>query len=240
MGWAICNARQPHSQLRSSPTPPGYSTTWAERSNDSGPVQSDQLDAQSLTLGNHLCLSELIVGDRQHKRDNKMKSRREILLHSVAAASLLALPGAAFAQGNSQTKGPPGNSQGQGKGNKNHKNGKDLLGAQIKQNGNHHLDTVANIDVSVDVNGGKIVGLHAKHPQKGELQIGKVKSMQMFAALDPNQQPFTGEPRVELAQVLVTVWYYAYWFTDDNGNNWYYWYPVDYIVDDGSWFVYAA
>ena len=169
-----------------------------------------------------------------------MKSRRDVLMHGVAAASLVMLPGAAFAQGNSQSKGPPGSPPGQSKGNKNHKNGLNLLGGQIKQNGNHHLDTVANIDVSVDVNGGKVVGFHAKHPQKGELQIGKVKSMQKFAALDPSERPFTGQPELELAQAIVEVWYYAYWFTDDQGNDWYYWYPVDYIVDDGSWVIYSA
>jgi len=124
---------------------------------------------------------------------------------------------------------------------KHHNNGKGLLGQKIKQNGHHALGKAGKIDVACDVSGGKVVGLTAKHPTKGNLNVGKVKSMQKFAALGPEEMPgLPGQATVQLAQAVTTVWYYAYWFTDDNGDDWYYWFPVDYIIDDGSWVIYSA
>jgi len=177
-----------------------------------------------------------------------MISRRKVLT-LLSASATLALPALALA-GPPRTPpgqgggGPPGQADknngggpGNGKG-KNHKNGQALVADKIKQNGNHKLETVGKVDVSADISNGKVVGFHAKHADKGELKVGKVKSMQKFAALE-QKTLLPGEVRAETAS-LVTVWYYAYWFTDEFGNDYYYWFPVDYIVDDGSWFIYSA
>jgi hypothetical protein len=161
----------------------------------------------------------------------------------LAGSAALALPAATLAAPPRVPPGqggtPPGQggaNPGQGGGKKNHKNGRNLVG-DIKMNGNHKLDKVDKIDVSADVQGGKIVGFHAKHADKGELAIKKVKSTEKFAMLEERRT--VGANGVETASV-VTVWYYAYWFTDEYGNDWYYWFPVDYIVDDGGWIIYYA
>jgi hypothetical protein len=183
-----------------------------------------------------------------------MISRRTTL---TLIASAIALPTAALAQqrippgqggtppgqGGNGPGGQAGGNPGGGKG-KNHKNGATLLSeANLKQNGNHGLGKAGDIDVSADVQGGKVVGFHAKHPQKGELTIGKVKSMTKFAALStvPAIEPAAATAAdLQLAQATTTVWYYAYWFTDEYGNAWFYWWPVTYIIDDGSWVIYSA
>jgi hypothetical protein len=170
-----------------------------------------------------------------------MLNRRTLL--TLLAGTAVTLPGLALAGPPKTPPGqggtPPGQAgnQGGGKGNKNNKNGQSLIADKIKQNGNHKLDAVGKVDVSADVRGGKIVGFHAKHQDKGELTVGKVKSTQRFALLDRPLLP--GQAPVDAASV-VTVWYYAYWFTDDFGNYWYYWFPVEYIIDDGSWIIYSA
>ena len=174
---------------------------------------------------------------------------RRALLTLLAGSAALALPAATFAApprtppgqggtppGQAGNQGGGGGNPGGGKG-KNHKNGASLIADKIKMNGNHGLDKVGKIDVSADVRGGKIVGFHAKHADKGELSVNKLKSTTKFAMLE--QRRAIGANGVELAGV-VTVWYYAYWFTDEFGNDWYYWFPVDYIVDDGSWIIYSA
>ena len=151
-----------------------------------------------------------------------MISRRSVLV-AVGALAVSAVLCPALSQGNSQSKS---------KGKKNQKNGKDLVGNKIKQNGNHHIDKADKVDVAVDVRDGKIVALKAKHQQKGDLQVGKVKSTEKFAMLESSTNP-------QLAQAIY-VWYYAYWFMDEYGDYWYYWFPVEYIIDDGSWVVYSA
>jgi len=172
-----------------------------------------------------------------------MINRRTVL--TLIGAGAVALPSLSFAAAPRVPPGqggtPPGqagNPGGGGGKQKNHNNGQSLIGDKIKQNGNHGLGKAGKIDVSADVQGGKIVGFHAKHPDKGELAVNKVKSMQKFAALERRQLP-PGPAAVEPA-AAVTVWYYAYWFTDEFGNDWYYWFPVEYIIDDGSWIIYSA
>jgi hypothetical protein len=151
-----------------------------------------------------------------------MISRRSVLLAAGALAGSAVLS-PALTQGNSQSKS---------KGKKHQKNGRNLVGNKIKQNGNHNIDKADKIDVGIEVRNGKVVALKAKHPQKGDLQVGKVKSTEKFAMLEPSSNP-------QLAQTIY-VWYYAYWFMDEYGDYWYYWFPVEYIIDDGSWVVYSA
>jgi hypothetical protein len=169
-----------------------------------------------------------------------MIDRRMVL--TLMAGGALALPGVALAGPPNTPPGQGGTPPGQagaapgGGKQKSHKNGETLLGEKIKENGNHGLGKAGKIDVSADVRGGKVVGFHAKHPDKGELTVGKVKSTEKFALLE--QHP-GANASVQLAQAIY-VWYYAYWFIDEYGDYWYYWFPVAYIIDDGSWVIYYA
>jgi hypothetical protein len=68
---------------------------------------------------------------------------------------------------------------------KKHQNGRALLGDNVKKNGKHKLHKAGKVDVSVDVSNGKVVGLNAAHPTKGNLQVRKVKSRQKLADTQP-------------------------------------------------------
>lgn len=144
-----------------------------------------------------------------------MLSRR-IVLGLVASIGTVAASGAALA-----------------KKKKKHHNARALLGDRIKKNGKHKLHTAGKIDVSVDVNNGKVVGLTAAHPGKGNLPVRKVKSRQKLAEADP-AVILAG---MQLAQA--SDWYYAYWFVDDDEDDWYYWFTADVIIVDDSWILYG-
>jgi hypothetical protein len=185
------------------------------------------------SAGTHLGAPEFNDQSHPNRRNAPMLNRRTIL--TLLAGSALALPNVALAAAPRVPPGQAGKDNGPGGGKeKHHKDAKSLIGNDIKVNGNHKLDKAGTIDVSADVQGGKVVGFHAKHPSKGDLAVNKVKSTTKFALLE--RQPASA---VQNASVL-TVWYYAYWFTDEFGNDWYYWWPVDYIIDDGTWFIYSA
>jgi hypothetical protein len=172
-----------------------------------------------------------------------MFDRRRVL--ALLAGGALALPGATALAAPPRTPPgqggtPPGQADRGGGGGKEkkHNNGRTLLGEKIRMNGKHGLGKAgAKIDVAADVRNGKVVGFEAKHADRGNLQIGKVKSTEMFAALE--RRKVVGSDGIERVSVL-TVWYYAYWFTDEFGTDYYYWFPVDYIIDDGSWVIYYA
>src|SRR5436190_1469990 len=59
-----------------------------------------------------------------------------------------------------------------------HRNGHTLLGAKLRQNGRHQIDTAGQATVSAQVSNGKVTGMSAGHPQKGNLPARKVKSQQ--------------------------------------------------------------
>ena len=141
-----------------------------------------------------------------------------IVLSLLAAASGIAASGVALAK------------------KKNHQNGHALLGDKIKRNGKHKVHKAGKVDVSVDVRDGKVVNLAASHPQKGNLQVRKVKSRQKLAGSPPDSMT----PGLILAQMQIaqyTDYYYGYWF-DDGEDDWYYWYTVEFIVVDASWVEY--
>jgi len=72
---------------------------------------------------------------------------------------------------------------------KKHQNGRVLLGDNVKKNGKHRLHKAGKVDVSVDVSNGKVVGLTAAHPTKGNLQVRKVKSRQKLTDTQPAVDP---------------------------------------------------
>src|SRR5262249_60526876 len=66
-----------------------------------------------------------------------------------------------------------------------HKNGHNLLGAKLKQNGRHEIDKAGQAAVSAEVNNGKITAMSANHPQKGSLPARKGKTRQKKAEIKP-------------------------------------------------------
>jgi hypothetical protein len=116
---------------------------------------------------------------------------------------------------------------------KTHQNGGALLGDNVKKNGKHKLHKAGKAEVSVDVSNGKVVGLTAAHPTKGNLQVRKVKSRQKLA--DTN--PAVIQTSMRMAQAA--DWYYGWWFVDDEGDDWYYWFSADVVIVDETWIVYG-
>jgi hypothetical protein len=143
-----------------------------------------------------------------------MISRRTILA-SVAAIAIAAASRVALA-----------------KKQKKHQNGRALLGDKIKQNGKHKLPKAGKVDVSVEVRNGKVAGLTAAHPTKGNLQVRKVKSRKKLAETAPTVI-LAG---MKLAQG--SVWYYGYWFVDDEEDDWYYWFTADDVIVDDTWILF--
>jgi hypothetical protein len=115
----------------------------------------------------------------------------------------------------------------QAKKQKKHQNGRGLLGDNIKKNGKHKLPKAGKVDVSVDVSNGKVVGLTAAHPTKGNLQVRKVKSRQKLA----DTQPAVFQTSMRMA----SDWYYGWWFVDDKA----YWFTADVVIVDETWIIYG-
>lgn len=90
---------------------------------------------------------------------------------------------------------------------------------------------MGKIDISADVSNGKVVNLTATDPAKGLLPVRKVKSKKKLATVAPGVI-FVG---MQLAQY--TDYYYGYWF-DDGVDEWYYWFPVEYVIVDDTWIEY--
>src|SRR5215510_9871534 len=106
-----------------------------------------------------------------------------------------------------------------------HKNGHNLLGAKLKQNGRHQIDTAGQAAVSAEVNNGKITAMAAAHPQKGNLPARKVKSRQKLAEMEPSRIRVAASGQgTQFAQL--TDYYYG-WCFDDGIDLYCYWYPAD-------------
>jgi len=115
-----------------------------------------------------------------------------------------------------------------------HKNGQNLLGAKLKQNGRHEIDKAGQATVSAEVNNGKVTAMAANHPQKGNLPARKVKSRQKMAEIEPRGVHVAAN--VEGAQLAQTVVYTSYgWCFDDGLDVYCYWYPADAVIVNTSW-----
>ena len=139
---------------------------------------------------------------------------RRILLSLTVLASLFVAGGLAVAK------------------NEHHKNGHDLLGAKLNQNGKHEVDKIGNNSVTAEVNNKKVVNMSA-----GTLPVRKVKSNKKMAAqgvLGGINIAANGD-NIRLAQL--TDVYYGYCF--DTGLDVYcYWYPVSDVIVTDTWVVY--
>jgi hypothetical protein len=107
----------------------------------------------------------------------------------------------------------------------NHHSGHDLASAKMKKDGTHQLHKNGKHSVSADVKNGKIAGFHVKHDTKGDVAVKKYKSKKKMASLE-------GSSDVQPADTIDagTVWI-AYAYVDDDGNEEYYWFPYEEILD---------
>jgi hypothetical protein len=144
---------------------------------------------------------------------------RRTVLGLLAAASVIAPAGLAFAKQH------------------HHKNGKDLLGAKLKQNGKHNVDKLGNAAVTAEVNNGKVVAMSATDPQKGPLAVRKVKSSKKMA--QGASGILTVSASGENAQLAQDYGVYYAWCFDDGVDLWCYWYPADVVIVDSGWVDYG-
>src|SRR5262245_26597434 len=107
-----------------------------------------------------------------------------------------------------------------------HKNGHNLLGGKLKQNGRHQIAKAGQAAVSAEVNNGKVTAMGANHPQKGNLPAQKVKTPRKLAEMEPVRVAANG---VQFAQAVT---YYYGWCFDDGLDVYCYWYPADVVIVD--------
>jgi hypothetical protein len=164
-----------------------------------------------------------------------MNTIRRQLLTTLAVVGALAVVPSALAEKKDKPHGGKGQGQGKGKAKGKHHNGKKLLGDKLKQNGRHKLDQQGDFTSEVDVQSGKVAGVHVKHAKKGEVKVTKYKTDKQVVA----SAQLDGEPRFITVQddYLETIWIgYAYY--NDYGEEEIYWFPVDVILDGDTGAIY--
>lgn len=108
-----------------------------------------------------------------------------------------------------------------------HKDGRSLLGDKVKQNGSHKVDKNGLVTASVDVQDGKVAGMHAKHDKKGELAIKKYKTSKKLA----QASGFIQTSYMKVQDQYLGTTYIGYSYIDDYGDEVVYWYPYDMILN---------
>jgi hypothetical protein len=106
-----------------------------------------------------------------------------------------------------------------------HNSGHALVGERLKTNGTHQLDKKGKHTVSAEVKNGKIAAFHVKHETKGEISVKKYKSKTKVASAD------VSDPGVMPAQTDLGTTYIGYAYLDEDGNEEYYWFPYEEILD---------
>jgi len=134
----------------------------------------------------------------------------------IAAGSISIATGAP--QGKGQDRGGPGKNQAQKQ--HNHKNGHNLLGEKIKQNGKHQIDKFGNRNVAAEVMNSKVVNMTAD-----DLMAKKVRTKMKMADAAP--------AGFQLVQ-FTDVYYYGYCF-DDGFTEQCYWYAAEEVETGGYW-----
>lgn len=146
----------------------------------------------------------------------------------LAASSLAFVDGTAIAQ--PKGKGREG-APGQQKPHKqHHKNGKDLLGDKIKQNGRHKFDQHGKNAAYAEVKDGKIAGVKVTHSEKGDVPVKKYKTNKKMAGASTSGIQPVSLILAQGTQYLGTTWI-GYSYIDDYGDEVIYWYPYDMIYD---------
>jgi hypothetical protein len=110
-----------------------------------------------------------------------------------------------------------------------HNSGHSLIADKLKSDGNHPIDRKGKHAISADVKNGKIAAFHVRHDTKGEIAVKKYKSKKKVAALE-GQDPDTMPAQTPAQTDLGLVWI-AYAYVDDDGNEEYYWFQADEILD---------
>jgi len=108
-----------------------------------------------------------------------------------------------------------------------HHNGKQLLGENIKSDGNHVIDKKGAYTASVEVKEGKVAGLHVKHAKKGDVPVKKYKTNKNMAEASGNRFASFLLPQ---DQYLGTTWI-GYSYVDEYGVETIYWFPYYMILD---------
>jgi hypothetical protein len=139
-----------------------------------------------------------------------MKRIKRFLTTIIVIAGLVALADAAVAAAKAD-----------------HHDGKQLLGENIKTNGNHVIHKKGAYTVSAEVKDGKIAGVHVKHAKKGDVPVKKYKTNKNMAQAAGHQ--FNSFPTTQ-DQYLGTVWI-GYAYVDEYGVETIYWFPYDMILD---------
>jgi hypothetical protein len=150
--------------------------------------------------------------------------RKNLATALLISASLVLSGNFATAQPGKEKNAGRGNAgQERGKGHKHaQKNGHNLLGAKLKQNGKHAIGKLANRDVIADVKDGKVANMSA-----GDLPVKRVRSKQKMAMIDNVVIPIAWSGPLQLAQYGgYSDYYYGYCF-DDGYDFTCYWYPAE-------------
>jgi hypothetical protein len=108
-----------------------------------------------------------------------------------------------------------------------HHSGEQLLGSQIKTDGEHAIHKVGDHTVAVQVTNGKVAGLHVKHAKKGDVPVKKYKTKKKMAQTDGIH--YASLTLVQYQDLGTT--YIGYAFIDDFGNEQIYWFPYEMILD---------
>ena len=113
-----------------------------------------------------------------------------------------------------------------------HQNGKQLLGENIKSDGNHVIEKKGDYTASVEVKNGKIAGLHVNHAKKGDVPVTKYKTNKKMAQTDGPQYK-NAFFLLSQDQYLGTTWI-GYAYVDAYGVQTIYWFPYDMILDGAT------
>jgi len=121
-----------------------------------------------------------------------------------------------------------GQGHGQGHGKANHHNGPQMLGDKMKSNGRHVLHKKGDYTTSVDVQNGKIAGVHVTHATKGEVPVTKYKTKQKMAQAGGHIA--YASLRLVQDEYLGTTWI-GFGYVDEYGEEEIYWFPYDMVAD---------
>jgi hypothetical protein len=106
-----------------------------------------------------------------------------------------------------------------------HHNGKQMLGENIKSDGNHVIDKKGAYTASVEVKNGKVAGMHVKNAKKGDVPVKKYKTNKNMAQVAGNHLA-----SFLLQEDLGTTWI-GYSYIDEYGVETIYWFPYEMILD---------
>lgn len=112
-----------------------------------------------------------------------------------------------------------------------HHDAKGLVGDKLKQKGRHKFHQNGKFSSEVEVNNGKIRGIHVRHADRGEVPIKKYKTNKKMAELTAagGIMP-VNLVLAQAAQSLGEIWI-GFSYIDDYGDEVIYWFPYEMIED---------